>query len=206
MAIDWTNWRHGSPQWRERMVDRKASPNWRLFWLIFSPVALLWLFPPLAWGGDAPTRIELTPAEQAWLAANPEIRLGSDKSWVPYVKLQADGRIVGIEPEILARVNQLTGANIRLELGQWGDIVQRAERGELHGLATSVANPERAVHFLFSDSYYTASRYIYTLKDASPRSMDELAGKKVGFLRGSLVDQKLLARWPGIFPVSMDTP
>lgn len=145
----------------------------------------------------------LTPAERAWLAAHPDIRLGTDQSWVPYVKIQNDGTVAGIEADLLARINALTGANIRLVLGPWADIVAQAERGELDGLAVSAAHPERAAQFLFSASPYSSSRFIYTREGkASPfRAMADLAGKKVAVLRGNLAEKKLLARWPGLITV-----
>ncbi|CAK0779570.1 two-component system, NarL family, sensor histidine kinase EvgS [Gammaproteobacteria bacterium] len=146
-------------------------------------------------------QIQLSPEERAWIAAHPVIRLGTDRSFAPYVKPQASGKITGIEPDILARINALTGANIQLVLGDWPDIVARAERGELDGLAVSSPHPERKAHFLFSDSPYSIFRYIYTRKAAPARSMADLAGKKVGVRRASLVEQKLLARWPQIIPV-----
>jgi PAS domain S-box-containing protein len=154
-----------------------------------------------------PQPLDLTPAERAWIAAHPHIRLGADRGWAPYVKVLDNGEIVGIEPDLLARINRLAGTNIRLELGAWNEIVKRAERGELDGLAVSAAYPERARDFLFSDSYYSVSRYIYTRHGShSPyRAMDDLAGKKVGFIRGNLAEEKLLARWPRIIPVAQDS-
>jgi hypothetical protein len=49
-------------------------------------------------------------------------------------------------------------------LGDWSDMVARARRGELHGLAVSASHPERADRFLFSASPYS------THKSDLPRS------------------------------------
>ena len=150
--------------------------------------------------------LQLTAQERAWLAAHPDIRLGTDESWVPYVQRQEGGSLVGIEADLLARINALSGANIRLVVGQWAEIVTQAERGELHGLAVSAAHPEREAHFLFSASPYSASRYIYAARGAAYRTMDDLAGKKVGFIKANLAEQKLLARWPDISAVPQASP
>lgn len=145
----------------------------------------------------------LTPSERAWLAEHPDIVLGSDQNWTPCVKIQNDGTVAGIEADLLARINALTGANIRLVLGPWADIVAQAERGELDGLAVSAAHPERAAQFLFSASPYSSSRFIYARggKISPLRTMADLADKQVGVLKGNLAEQKLLARWPGIIVV-----
>jgi len=159
---------------------------------------LLCTFNPVA-----AATVTLTPAERAWLDAHPEILLGTDASWQPYVKQQTDGSLLGIEPDLLARINELTGANIRLVVGQWRDIVAQAERSELHGLAISAVHSERMKSFLFSTSPYNIARYIFTREGSGFHSMADLRGKKVGVLRGNLTEQKALAHWPEIIQVEM---
>ncbi len=155
--------------------------------------------------GSHANELTLTQKERAWLEKTPEILLGTDRSWTPYVKLLENGEIIGIEPDILKRIKALTGANIRLVLGQWEAIVKRAERGELHGLALSAKHPERAKHFLFTDSPYSLSRYLYVHRHRPIADMDELTGKKVGYVRGNLAEQKILARRPKIVPVTYES-
>jgi len=117
-------------------------------------LALLCCLPALQ--AAAPQQVELTQAERDWLAANPRILLGSDAHWRPYVWRRDDGKQAGIETDLIARFNALTGANIELVLGDWSDMVARARRGELHGLAVSASHPERTDRFLFSASPYSA--------------------------------------------------
>lgn len=171
---------------------------------------ILWMSGTVVWAQITPSsnsKLDLTLEEQNWLTAHPVIRFGTDSNWLPYAKLREDGSAIGIEVDLLAYVNALTGANIRLELGRWSDMVARAERGELEGLAASAAHPERAAHFLFSNSLYSAASYIYARTDSTSllRSMEDLGGKKVGMLRGNLLEQKILARWSQIIPVLLDS-
>jgi signal transduction histidine kinase/ABC-type amino acid transport substrate-binding protein/ABC-type nitrate/sulfonate/bicarbonate transport system substrate-binding protein len=149
------------------------------------------VFPPL---------VALTTAEQAWLNAHPEIIFGVDNQWWSNVQMTTDNSIIGIEPDIIAQINSLTGANIRLQLGNMAEMVTQAERGELHGLALSSAQPEGATQFLFTNSVYGVSRYVFTANNSASLlySMTDLTGKKVGILRGNLADKKLLALWPEI--------
>jgi PAS domain S-box-containing protein len=153
----------------------------------------------------APARVVLTEAERAWLARNPEVRLGTDGGWTPYVKRLGNGEIGGVEPELIARINALTGANIQLVLGSWSEVVAQAEAGTLHGLAVSAAHPERAGRFLFTSSPYAVSRMIFVRAEqaAAWRSMEDLAGRRVALIKENLAERKLLARWPGIIPVEM---
>ncbi|WP_139064039.1 transporter substrate-binding domain-containing protein [Thiorhodospira sibirica] len=147
----------------------------------------------------AASSIALTPEEQAWLQANPEIRLGIG-DWFPSVIVLKNDYVVGIEPDIMARIQALTGARIQLEVGDWAEMVQRAERGELHGLANSIAHPERAQRFLFTRSLYSVWYYLFvrTADTAQIQRMEDLAGQSVGFLVGNLGEQKTLQRWPQI--------
>jgi two-component system sensor histidine kinase EvgS len=107
---------------------------------------------------------------------------------------------------LIARINALTGANIQLVLGEWADMVARAEAGELHGLAASARHAERAERFLFSVSPYATHKFIFTRRGSTIASMDDLAGRRVAVLRRNLSDLKLLDAWPAIIRVELDSP
>ena len=167
-------------------------------------LALLCWLPALV--AAAPTSVELTGAERDWLAANPRILLGSDAEWRPFVWQAGDGAQAGIETDLIARINALTGADIQLVLGDWGDMVERARRGELHGLTASASHAERADRFLFSASPYSTHKFIFTRQESAIASMDDLSGRRVGVLRGNLSDLKLLDAWPAIVRVELESP
>lgn len=150
--------------------------------------------------------ISLTPEEQEWLRQHPDIRIGSDADWMPYIWREKGGGYAGIETDLIARINALSGANIRFELGKWTDIVEQAGRGELYGLAVSARHKEREAQFLFSDSPYSTHKYIYTHKGSPVTKMTGLQGRRVGLLGGNLAEAKLLQRWPGLIPVEMNSP
>lgn len=154
---------------------------------------------------DFTHRIELSPQEQAWLSAHPRIRLGIDRGWQPYVKTLENGDVVGVEADLLARINALTGARIQLQAGHWPELVEQARRGELDGLAMSAAHPERAAYFSFTNSPYNSYKYIYVRKDATFQRIEELYGKRVGLLRGNLGEHKMLQARAGIIPVPLDS-
>ncbi|MCF7983799.1 MAG: transporter substrate-binding domain-containing protein, partial [Thiohalocapsa sp.] len=164
---------------------------------------LCWLPALQAAAGDG---VELTRAERDWLDANPRILLGSDADWRPFVWRENDGTSAGIEADLIARINALTGANIELVLGNWGEMVARAEKGGLHGLAASATHAERAQRFLFSASAYSTHKFIFTRQGSPIASMDDLSGRRVGVLRSNLSDLKLLDEWPAIVRAELDSP
>ncbi|MET0084075.1 MAG: transporter substrate-binding domain-containing protein [Sedimenticola sp.] len=148
--------------------------------------------------------LKLSIDEKEWLKAHPEIVLGTDRDWQPYVITDDKGALTGIEPDLIKRINVMTGANIRLVAGGWSELVEKAKRHEIDGLAVSSRHEERAEHFLFSESPYHVSKYIYN-RSLKLSDMEELAGKRVGFRKGNLLEAKLLARVEGIVPVPAES-
>ncbi|WP_177428159.1 transporter substrate-binding domain-containing protein, partial [Candidatus Venteria ishoeyi] len=161
----------------------------------FQALKLKWLHTAT----DKP-KLHLSPTEKAWIKNHPEIVFGTDASWQPYVIPNPDGSITGIEADILAQINQLSGLNIQIRLGSWVDMVEQARQRKIDGLLISTRHPERATDFLFSDSPYSVHKYIYTHKEMlnKTKGMQALTGKRVAFQQGSLVDEKLLKKYAAI--------
>jgi two-component sensor histidine kinase/ABC-type amino acid transport substrate-binding protein len=150
-----------------------------------------------------PPSISLTREEKAWLAEHPEIVLGTNKGWAPYVIQNDDGSVSGIEANFIDRINALTGSNIQLVLGDWQEMQNKAKSREIDGLALSAYHEERASYFLFTNSHYSVYKNVYALKSAIPelKSMINLAGKKVAYLKGNLAEKALLKKHKEIIPV-----
>ena len=149
-------------------------------------------------------RISLTRQELEWIEAHPDIALGTDRGWKPYVVVGEDGRVSGVEADLIARINDITGVNIRLVTGEWSEIVKKAKARDLDGLAASARYPEREAYFLFSDSPYSVSKYIFT-RSAEIMAMGDLAGKRVGLRQGNWLEEKLLQQVPGIIQVPVQS-
>jgi len=100
---------------------------------------------------SAAGEVVLTTAERDFLAAHPRIEFGTDADWEPFVIVDAQGGVTGYDADILARINALTGADIRLVPGRWAQMVERADRRDIDGLSTSAVHPERRSRFSFSN-------------------------------------------------------
>ncbi len=142
----------------------------------------------------------LTEAERAWLQANPEIVIGTDADSLPYAQRQTSGETKGIEAALIARVNALTGANIRLVMGDWSVLLQQAKNQQLHGLSVSHPHAEPLDDFLFTEHVYEVLHYVYVKKDKlnSLQSIADLNGKKVGLQENAWLEKQIAARWPDI--------
>lgn len=149
---------------------------------------------------DRPEQIQLSEAEAAWLEAHPEISLGIDQGWTPYVIADSGGTLNGIEPDLLDRINTLSGANIQLVPGEWSELVELAQQEKLDGLAVSTADPQRSKHFLFTQSPYSTSKYIFSRR-SELSSLPDLSGLRVGRRKGNRLEERLLNTVPGIIHV-----
>lgn len=149
-------------------------------------------------------RVPLTLEEREWLDAHPKIVLGTDRDWKPYVYTDEAGKVTGIEPDLITRINALAGTNIRLKVGEWSTLLEQARAREIDGFAVSARHAERAAHFLFTDSSYKISKYIYT-DSKKIRRMEDLANRRVGLGKGNRLEEKLLREIPGIVLVPAES-
>jgi PAS domain S-box-containing protein len=156
---------------------------------------------------SATAEIPLTPREQAFLEEHPVIRFGADAEWEPYVIRRADGSVTGVDADILEFIRRETGADIHLETGPWSEIVERAKSGELDGLSTSAANPDRKPYFLFSKPYVRVFP-AFVVSTESPGTFDRIEdfnGGVVAVLKGNSFYHNLLAAYPEITLLDTDS-
>ncbi len=120
----------------------------------------------------------LTPAERAWLAQHPEIVLGVGEEWAPSVVKNANGRFGGFAFDHLDLLNRKLGTHIRLEVGPWHAMVEKAETGRLAGLNLSAPVEQRKAHFLFTQPFHAVHYFIYlrTGEPAPRAGLDGLQG------------------------------
>jgi ABC-type amino acid transport substrate-binding protein/two-component sensor histidine kinase len=149
---------------------------------------------------ESEERIVLTPEEQAWLAEHPKIEFGTDKTWSPFIIVESDGTVSGIEAELIKKINEIAGTNISIVLGKWPDMVAKAKAREIDGLLVSISLEERAPDFLFSDSPYNAYKYIFS--SLKVNSIEDLKGKRVGFQEGIIIHENFLKKYPEIIRIS----
>ncbi len=137
---------------------------------------------------------KLTPEEKAWLKAHPVIKIGIGDSWAPFVYIKNGGELEGYDVDFATMINALTGTNIQIVAGQWKDIVAQAERREIDGLAESAVVESRREYFAFTDPYNMLKYAAATIpeKAAAIRSMSDLKGKKIAYLKGNAWVRKII--------------
>ena len=139
--------------------------------------------------------IALTPEERGWLSEHPVIKIGIEESWTPYVIQANDGSLEGFDVDLLTKINEITGANIRLVTGQWEKIVGQAKRREIDGLAESAVVEKRAEYFQFTAPYNVVEYAAATLpeKAVGIHTASDLKGKRIAHLKGNVWTGKIIA-------------
>lgn len=155
---------------------------------------------------DEASRDLLTLPERAWLAAHPEIALGVGEEWAPAVVRDANGRFGGFAFDHVDLLNRKLGTNLRLEAGPWHTIVEKAETGRLDGLTLTAPVEQRKTRFIFTQSFHAVQYFIYLrIGQSLPNDgISGFRGRRVGYLKGILYLQKLLAAYPSIEAMPLD--
>jgi two-component system sensor histidine kinase EvgS len=146
--------------------------------------------------GDAKKRVlELTPAEQAWLAKHPSIKLGFNPDMQPLLIQDSNERISGVIPDIAARLEALTGLNISVEVNPWHETIRQVRQGEIDGLFLCVPDLAEATGLLTTRDYISSIPVVFGKSDArfTISSMDDLRGKRVAYLKAVKFIEDILA-------------
>ncbi len=136
--------------------------------------------------------LNLTKKEQLFIQKHPEIVLGTDKHWKPYVIVDESGKVSGYDNDVLTLINTLSGANFRLKAGEWGEMQQEAKLREIDGLSTGAVLKERKEYLNLSDIYIRIQKMIITSKKNPKgiKSLEDLDGKIVAIHKFNLADVK----------------
>ena len=160
----------------------------------FSAIAVLCL---LAWALPA-SSLELTPEEQAWLAAHPELSLGIDNNWPPFEFIDHDSQYKGLAADYVALIEE------RLQIAltpnparNWSEALADARTGKIHLLPSLTATPSRQQYLTFTRPYLDFPIVILAQeKGPQPRSLRELDGLTVAVVENYAPEELLRDKHP----------
>ncbi len=152
------------------------------------------------------SKIEFTDKELEFVQTHPNITFGSGAKWEPNVIVKEDGSIEGFEIDLLKEINKLTGLNIKIKAGAWGDITKEARAKKIDGLTDSWPSKEREKFFVFSDPYYII-KFLLVTKVGNPKNITSLADlKNIKFVKqkGIIIHDKLVSKYSDVEPLVVD--
>ena len=151
-------------------------------------------------GAQVQRDLPLMPAQRAWLAAHPVIRVGVDTSRAPIESPGEDGKPRGIAIEFLGRVGEMLGVRfVLVQSKNVGDLIGQLERREVDMLSAITQSPERQRFMLVSEPYLSTPIVLYTLAGTPATSgLSGLTGKRVAVSARTSLIEAIQRDWPAI--------
>lgn len=166
-------------------------------------VFLLGACSAVAQSADNP--LELTAAEQAWVAQHPILRVAATPDWPPFEYLDASGAYLGISADLLHYLATQAGFSIEPVPGAWPDLYRMLREHELDLAPAMQRSPERAQHVLFSQPLLNFPHAIYTHRDrAHLANFQALQDKRVAVERDYYEHEYLKANFPELSLLPVD--
>ena len=133
----------------------------------------------------ADIELQLTKAEQAWIKANPQIKVANEIDWPPfdYVK---NGQPAGYAIDVARLIAQKTGLGLKFINGySWDELLQQFKAGKIDLLPALFVNDERRKYILFTRNYYSQPSVMVVHKNNNDISkIEHLENKHVAGVKG----------------------
>lgn len=108
----------------------------------------------------------LSPAEQQWITEHPDISLGIDPEFYPFVFRDEQGNFQGIGAEYILLLNKRLGLHMEATAPMlWEDAMDGFRRGEIDVLPCVGVTAERSEYALFTKAFVEYQRVILTRAD-----------------------------------------
>ena len=117
------------------------------------------------------------------------VKIGNNAEYPPFESVDASGKIVGFDPDIIAAIAKAAGFEFELINTRWDGIFVALASGEFGAvISAATITDERKQTVDFSDPYFNAGQMI-AVKQGSPiKTPADLDGKKVGVQLGTTGD------------------
>lgn len=147
----------------------------------------------------AGARFRPTPAEQAWLAAHPTIRIGAMDNWPPMDFVDETGALLGIGADFAARLNELLGGRLETVPGPFPRLLEDVRSGQLDALLDVTPRPDREEYLRFTKPYALLPHAIVARKGGHYYdSFESLHGRTVAVEAGFFVAAHMRSNHPAI--------
>ncbi|MDB6017046.1 MAG: Histidine kinase [Pedosphaera sp.] len=148
---------------------------------------------------DGP-RVILSESERAWVQKHPVVYCAVDPQWPPFSCYDKQGRIVGINVEMVRLLAKRTGLNIQLvRTPNWSETLRKAGTGEIDFVG-GIAHTEKRkrIHGLqFTEVFCNFPTAIVTRNDMPfLTSLNELKSKRIAVPRDYATTEELQKRYP----------
>jgi polar amino acid transport system substrate-binding protein len=115
-----------------------------------------------------------------------ELVMATNAQFEPYEFYGDDGKITGIDVEIMTKIAEKLGKTLRIEDMDFDSIVAAVQTGKCDVGAAGLSITEERKQFVnFTDTYTTAKQVIIVKEDSDIAGPDDLNGKIIGTQTGT---------------------
>ncbi|TVU53825.1 MAG: diguanylate cyclase [Arthrospira sp. PLM2.Bin9] len=161
---------------------------------------LLAAHPTVAQQRGEPLAVELTPVEQAYIQANPVIRVHAESDWPPY-NFVKNGNPTGFSNEYIRLIAQKVGLEVEFVVGPtWNEFMTMLAQKEIDVITNMVITPERQQFTIYSEEYvFDLVNSLLTRTDGEDYTdLEQLKGKNLAIVRGFFFEEILTKYYPEI--------
>ncbi len=160
----------------------------------------LWLAAAMSAAAAAEPTLPLTPAERAWLAEHPVIRLAPDPDFPPIEFLEGRASYRGIAADYAALIERKLGIEFTVvALSSWDEVIEKAQRHEIDMLGAASESPQRAEYLTFTQPHIQLPGVIIVRNDvAGTMQRSDLRHKRVAVVSGYIWQDLLLNDFPDL--------
>ncbi|PTT27210.1 ATP-binding protein [Pseudomonas sp. HMWF021] len=155
---------------------------------------------------SAQSEVRLSGGEQQWLDAHPVVKVGAIEDFAPLTFFDSDARFRGLSAQLLGLISQRSGLKFDIVRGNSLDRqIEQLKKGELDILPVVTPSSERELELRFTRAYLN-NPFVLVTAAQGPRSLADLAGKRLALYRGHPLRGFLLERVPGLRLVEAKSP
>lgn len=153
----------------------KKAARFLVIGLLFTSLAFLLL----GCGGE---KESVGSADNSGASENGKKKLvvGTDATYAPMEYMDSNGKIVGIDIDIVKAIAEEIGAEVEFKNYGWDPLFPAVKNGEVDFAVSSITiTDERKQEYDFTDPYYVANQLILVPEDSKVEKFKDLADKRV---------------------------
>lgn len=117
------------------------------------------------------------------------LKMSTNAQFPPFESVGDNGQVVGVDVDLAQEIANKIGVKLEVKDGEFNAIISELQSGKSDiGAAGMTVTEDRQQQVDFSDSYFTSIQYIIVKEGSSIKTIEDLAGKKVGVQLGTTGD------------------
>ncbi|MFP3518638.1 transporter substrate-binding domain-containing protein [Pseudomonas sp. SIMBA_077] len=146
------------------------------------------------------SRLSLTSNEQRWLAEHPRLRVAINDQYRPLSLIDDQGVFKGVSADVLTAISARTGIEFEaVKSDSVQDLIGLVSSGKADLIGAFTPSTDRASQLLFTRPYLTTPFVLVTRSlPEGPRTLDEMADKRLVLVRGNVLREFVSQHYPRI--------